>query len=621
MNKTIQSTCIYCGCGCLINYEVNENKIIKVSGVRNDDVSEGMPCIKGLTIHEVYDKNRITKPMIKGKTVTINQALNYVYNHTKSLAPNEVFFNTSGKITNEDDFVLEKFARICYKTANVDSCCGRLCHDATVMAMKNVFGNPNLTLMSNVNKIDTLFIIGSEPDKNYPVFYNKLLRNNKIRIIRVNSFVKGCIEQEHVITIKPGSETCLLNGLINELIKKGVKSNLPNFDLLKEVTKTYNPAFVIKTCGLTMKNYKSLIKEIIKSKKLGVFHGMALTQHVNSIENVHSLLNLVLLKKGLILSLRGEINVQGVGDVSVLSPGSLSTKQSIKWNNVSSTKGLNIIEALMLSPVKAAFITEFDPFKSLPDLKQVKSKLKKTFITYFGSHHNDTSRIADVVIPIASLLESEGTITNGERRLRKVNKVINGPMQLWSLLKIFSKKFKKSNYFNYNTPLDIFKEIKRTITAYNDINEVNLWSGSDEWSDKTIKFKRFMPEQFDGLDASTNNKYPFILTTYRSKFSFLNNEVTKSSPTLSRLREPAGFYLNKEDMNKLKLINGVKIKVSSTVGSLTGKAYSSDRVPKGIIGSFMHYSSLPINKLFPLRFDEESFTPNYKAVAVNVTKT
>ena len=59
----IESSCVYCGCGCRLNYEVKDNKIVKVRGVKRDDVSDGAPCLKGLTIHEVFDKNRIEKPL------------------------------------------------------------------------------------------------------------------------------------------------------------------------------------------------------------------------------------------------------------------------------------------------------------------------------------------------------------------------------------------------------------------------------------------------------------------------------------------------------------------------------------------------------------------------------
>jgi anaerobic selenocysteine-containing dehydrogenase len=349
------------------------------------------------------------------------------------------------------------------------------------------------------------------------------------------------------------------------------------------------------------------VKAVIKSKKLGVFHGMALTQHLNSLENVHSLLNLVLLKKARLLTLRGEINVQGVGDVQGSAQG-----KGIKY------KSMNMIEALHLSPVKAAFITCFNPLKSLPDTERLKKKLRNTFITYLGSYHNETSKRADVVIPIAALFESEGTITNGERRVRKVNKVIKGPLQLWKVISLFSKKFRKGKQFNYKDSKQVFKELRKKVVDYSKIKTSKLWKKGDAWANKKVKHERFMPESFDGLADLTSKKYPFILTTYRSKFSFLSNEVTKNSNSLGNACDPHGFYMNPLDMKALKLREGLMVKVTSPTGSVKARVYESDRMPRRIIGAYMHYSKPRINDLFPLQFDEESFTPNYKSVDVRV---
>ncbi|MFX0206629.1 MAG: molybdopterin oxidoreductase family protein, partial [Candidatus Hodarchaeota archaeon] len=309
----MESSCIYCGLGCRLNYEIDDNKILKITGVKSDDVSDGVPCIKGLTINEVYDKNRIRKPLIKKNDrqvqVTLSEAYNFIYENTKNLSPNDVFFNTSGKLTNENNYVMQKLARVCYKTANIDSCCGRICHIATVMGMLNVFGTSNLTRISNLDKIDTLLIIGSEPNKNYPTFFNKMMRKRDLKIIKIHSFEKSDNKREYLINILPGSQTSLLNGVINELIKKGVKSKVQGFKILEQKVKAYTPEFVCGTCKISRKNYIQLVNMVYESKSLGVFHGMALTQHVNSLENVHTLLNLVLLKKGKVLSLRGEVNV------------------------------------------------------------------------------------------------------------------------------------------------------------------------------------------------------------------------------------------------------------------------------------------------------------------------
>jgi len=323
--EKVESTCIYCGCGCKLNYHVQDNKIIKISGCETDDISDGKPCIKGLTINEVFDKNRIKTPLIRKNQelveATWTEAIDKIYEKVKSVSPDEIFLNGSGKITNEDNLLLYKIGKCVLDTSNVDSCCGRLCHISTVKGVADCFGAKNLTTISNLDNIDTLFIIGSNPASNYPVFWNKVMKKkNQIKIISVQPLENLTSELGNSYTqIEPGTETALLNGIINYLIKTNSfdkqAKELPDFETLEEITKKYDASYISKICNINEEKFLEVCKKISDSKKLGVFHGMGFTQHVNSMENIYSLLNLVILKDASILTLRGEINVQGVGDV------------------------------------------------------------------------------------------------------------------------------------------------------------------------------------------------------------------------------------------------------------------------------------------------------------------
>ncbi|MFQ5532170.1 MAG: molybdopterin oxidoreductase family protein, partial [Candidatus Nanoarchaeia archaeon] len=409
--KKVISTCIYCGCGCKLTYHIENNKIIKISGFKEDYMSEGKPCIKGLTINEVWNKNRIKTPHIRknGKLVKCSweEAIERIYQETKSLKPEEIFFNGSGKITNEDNLLIYKLGTCLYNTKNIDSCCGRLCHISTVKGVVDCFGAPNLTDIKNLNKTDCLFIIGSNPAVNYPVFWNKVLKRKKqIKIISVQPLQNLTSKFGNIfLEIEPGAETALLNGIINYLIqnKKFNKTavNFPQFQKLKTLVSTYTPEYVLKHTGIKEKDFLNACQQIADCKQLSIFHGMGFTQHINSLENIYSLLNLVLLKDAHILTLRGEINVQGVGDVFSSDPKILSKL----WGKQIKKPQGNLINSLFLKPVKAAFITEFNPAQSLPNLEAVYKKLQKMFRVYIGSYFNITCHYADVILPIPALFE------------------------------------------------------------------------------------------------------------------------------------------------------------------------------------------------------------------------
>lgn len=620
--KKVISTCIYCGCGCKLTYHIENNKIIKISGYSKDDISEGKPCIKGLTINEVFDKNRIKTPLIrkKGKLIEAewDEVIDLITKEISSLKnpDEEIIVNGSGKITNEENFLLYKIAKELFNTKNIDSCCGRLCHISTVKGLNDCLGASNLTRMSNLNDIDTLLIIGSNPAVTYPVFWNKILKrkqSKKLKIISVQPLQNLTSEFGDIfLEILPGTETALLNGIINYLTQKGStfqqSKRFKNFNKLKKISQKYPLGHIAKICGAKEKDIVAVCEAVSNSKKLGIFHGMNFTQHINSLENVHTLLNLLLLKNAKILTLRGEINVQGVGDI-------LSADKNLKGN---------LMKSFLLEPnkTKIAFITEFNPAQSLPNLNETHKALEKIFIIYLGSYFNLTCDFADVVLPLPALFESNGTITNGEQRIRLVSPVIKTEHpDLLEISKMLAKKFKKEKSFQYKNSKDIFQEIIKIVSVYKNLNPDLIYKGQDAFPIKQIKHRIFFPEEFKGKDDSTTKKYPFFLTTFRDKEQFLTSEITSQSKTLTKLdKDKIHIYINPKDAARLKIKNEDKIKVSSEIGSIIGITFLSEKTSKGIIATRFHYKNMLVNKLFPTKYDDITFTPNYKCVAVKVEK-
>jgi formate dehydrogenase major subunit len=635
--EKISSICPYCGCGCRLIFVVEKGKVKKVLPDQKDEVSRGRPCIKGLTLNEVLEKGRIKSPMIrkskssKLKKVSWGKAYEFIYKKIKNFSPEEIFFVASGKITNEDNYILQKFARVVIKTNNIDSCCSRVCHQATVEGLENIFGSRgNPWRIDEIADRDCILLIGTNPASNYPVIFNRLLeaKERGAKIVSVQSIANLTSQYADLaLTIYPGTETALLNGIMNFLIEKNEYSKecekIEGFNQLKKVVEKYNKEFVCEICKLSEKDFLNLCFTIAKSKKFGALHGMGLTQHVNAIENVHSLLNLLLLKNGKLLSCRGEVNVQGVGDMGcspVLPVYGITQKLEKIWGRkLSKVKGKTLIEAFLISPVKAAFVSTFNPAQSLPNLNVVHKNLRKMFLVQMESYFNLTSKFADVILPTPILIERNGTITTGERRIRFVNRVVKpiGKPE-WLIMKELSKFFRLEKFFPYKNELEIFREITEVIPDYS-MDADFVYKGNDSWVEKEIKFKKFIPEEFEGTEEVRSEKYPFILTTFRSPYQFLTGEMSGKSKKLSKLSEEFCF-INAKDAKKLKIKNGEKVKITSSVGSLIARVKIDNRFPSGIVGMHFHSKKLLVNKLFPTRFDEETMTPNFKLVAVKIEK-
>ncbi|HDD72726.1 MAG TPA: hypothetical protein ENG00_01385 [Candidatus Aenigmarchaeota archaeon] len=630
------SICAYCGCGCRLRFAVKGKRIEKVLPDRTDEISEGKPCIKGLTLHEVYDKGRIVQPMIRKrgnlKKVTWSEALRYVKEKTWDLAPSEVFFAPSGKTTNEDCYVMQKFARIVFNTNNVDGCCSRLCHAATLVATSEAYGIHAMPYtLNDIKNTDCLLIIGSNPASNYPVLFNRILEAKRrgCRIISVQSIFNEITQFADIqLVIQPGTYIALLNGIANHLIKTGKydrnAEHCEGFDKLVETVKPYTGRKVCDICGISHRDFLSAADAISDSENFGALHGMGMTQHIKAVENVQSLLNLLILKNGKILSCRGEINVQGCGDMGCV-PNIDTDLFERAWSVKLTRKlGITMINALSLSPVKACFISGFNPAQSMPDLNRVHRNLEEMFIVQMDSYLNLTSGFADVILPTPTLLERTGTITNGERRVRLVSGVIE-PLgkseQEWVVFRKLARMLGYGKHFPYRNARDVLHEITNVIPSYSGIDADSVYMGYDQFADKTIKFRKFIPAIFTGVDDVRSRRYPFLLTTFRSKYQFLTGEMTSKSETLQRVSKDGAYcYISRPDAERLKLRDGDNVTVESTAGSVVAKVKIDTRMQQGVVAMHFHFERLLVNKLFPSQFDTRSLTPNYKLVAVSIGK-
>jgi len=256
-------------------------------------------------------------------------------------------------------------------------------------------------------------------------------------------------------------------------------------------------------------------------------------------------------------------------------------------------------------------------------LSVVHKNLRNMFVVVLDHYFNLTCTFADVVLPTPLLFERNGTITNGERRVRPVRKVVDACGQCkpeWQVFKDLSKFFQCEKHFNYTEAQEITREIVAVVPAYRQINVASVYAGLDGWPEKRMLFKRFMPEHFEGVEDIRSDKYPLILTSFRSQHHFLTGEMTNKSKTLMGFREGPYCYLSRMDAQRLDIVTGDTVEVASSAGSITCKAQTDESIPMGRVGMHFHFEQLLVNRLFPTQFDEKTFTPNYKMVAVSVKK-
>jgi predicted molibdopterin-dependent oxidoreductase YjgC len=129
--RTVLTTCTYCGCGCNLYLEVLDGDPIGTIPCKTSPVSQGKLCIKGWNVHEfIRNKKRLTSPMVRKngqlEAVSWDEALDYTASRLKAIkdanGPDAIGFFTSARVTNEENYLLQKFARAAIGTNSVDHC-------------------------------------------------------------------------------------------------------------------------------------------------------------------------------------------------------------------------------------------------------------------------------------------------------------------------------------------------------------------------------------------------------------------------------------------------------------------------------------------------------------------
>jgi formate dehydrogenase alpha subunit len=129
--KLVPNICPYCGCGCGLYLEVLDGELIGTLPVKNAPVNEGKLCVKGWNVHEfVTSPNRLTHPLMlkngQQAQVSWEEALDFTAGRLKEIqkanGPDSIAFLTSAKCTNEENYLLQKFARAGVGTNNIDHC-------------------------------------------------------------------------------------------------------------------------------------------------------------------------------------------------------------------------------------------------------------------------------------------------------------------------------------------------------------------------------------------------------------------------------------------------------------------------------------------------------------------
>ena len=670
--KEVKTICPYCGVGCGIYLAVRGNEVVGIRGDLESPVSKGSLCVKGQFGFEfINHPERLTSPLIRrnGKLseATWDEALGFIAGRLAEYKGDKVAVISSAKCTNEENYLIQKFARAVLATNNIDHC-ARLCHAPTVAGLAQSFGSGAMTnSIDEISGAACILAIGTNTTATHPVIglkIKKAVRDGAKLIVANPREIDLCRIAHLWLRHRPGSDVALLMGMMRVIIDAGladssfIEERCENFDAFKQSLEPFDLDFVERVTAVPAEQVAEAARLYATNKPATILYAMGITQHTHGTDNVLATANLAMLTGNIgkpstgVNPLRGQNNVQGACDMGALpnvytgyqrvDDPKVEEKFETAWQcSLNTSPGLTLTEIFQAAyekKVKALYLVGENPILSDPEATHIDEALKRLeFLVVQDVFLSETAQLAHVVLPAATFAEGDGTFTNTERRVQRGHKAIapvgNSRPDWWITCQIAQRMGSKS--FDFDHPSQIMEEIAELTPSYGGISYERLDDGGLQWpcpamdhpgtpilhTERFTRGKgRFLPLEYKPSLEQTDNDYPLILTTERSLYHFHTGTVTRRVKGLNVLKGEELVEMNPVDAKALGIADGQRVKVVSRRGEVTARVKITPVSPPGVISMTFHFAESPTNILTNPAVDPIAKIPELKVCAVRVEK-
>ena len=689
----VNSTCGYCSVGCGMQLGVKDGKVVSVRGNPHHPVNLGKLCPKGLAEHYAIEaEGRARYPMLRKEgrlaRVAWDEAIDTIVDrflHVQRKHGSEALgIISTGQLVTEEFYALGKLAQLGFGTRNYDGNT-TLCMSTAVAGYKRSFGSDGPPgAYEDLEIADVILLIGANVAENHPILCSRLEANKSKTLIVVDPRVtKTAMMADIFLPVKPRSDLALINAMLRIIIEEDlyhkdfVASYTTGFDELRASLDPYTLEYAAKITGLSagLIRKTALLYAGAKSAfigwTMGVNHSTKGTETVNAINNL-ALLTRNIGKPGAApFSITGQCNAMGTRETGFTSslPGYRKfecdddrAEMARLWNvpveRIPTRRGLaypDIIEAAVAGKIRALWIIGTNPLVSFPNIDVLKHALGNLdfLVVQDGFHPTPTTELADLVLPAAIWGEKEGTYTNSERRVSKVNAAVAPPGEARADFDIFLAIAKRLGcseeiYPGWLGPSDAFDEWRRVSSGRLCDYSGMTWAAIEEcggiqWPfphnsaahpDSTRRLyasgtfptddgrARLLPSQWAPFPEQPNSDYPLILNTGRTVEHWHTRTKTGAISILQRMSPRAWLEMNPVDAERLNLKAHDRVDVISARGCVSKvELRVTEIVAPGQVFLPFHFVESNANQITQSAFDPISREPNYKQCAVRVEKS
>ena len=492
---TQRSVCSQCSNGCNIKLDYRVNLLQRVNARLNEAVNEEWTCDRGKFGHEyVSSPERLQTPMHKRDGVWTpidwTEAYRILVGRLKTSGTSVAGIGGS-KATNEDNFAFQKLFRQVLHSPNLDHRMGRW-QGPTNALLHDRFGYHGMgNAIADLENMQTIFVLGADLQDEQPILFlriRKAWRFKSATVVYANDHATsdttniGDFAAANLL-YNPGSEIALLHGLLNALITENLLPENPDMDLaaLKRSLAEWTPERTAQETGIPASEI-TVAARLLQHSPTAIVVGKTVTEHPSYPDIVAALGNLVTLTGNTgNLNVPGtDVNSQGAADMGILpdvGPGYAASAET----------GLNtqaILEAAANRMLQTLWIVGADVVNDYYDSDLARRAVENCpFVVVNALFMDATAQLADLVLPIASVAEKDGTYTNCERRVQRIYRAFDLSPDIkpdWLIFtEVAAQMGGEANYFSAR---DILRDISANVPPYADITPKSLGESGVRWN-------------------------------------------------------------------------------------------------------------------------------------------
>ncbi len=708
-DRLVKTHCCFCGQQCGMQLKVKGNAVVGVEPWYDFPFNRGMMCPKGIKRYlqqghpdrllHAYKKDPAAPSGFStmGYEEAIQRVAAEIDRIQEQHGPDAFAVLSGASLTTEKTYLMGKFAHMALKTSNIDYN-GRLCMVSAAAGNKKSFGvdraaNP----WSDILGADVVWISGANVAECAPITTNYVwqAREHGAKVIvadpRITPIARTC---DLFLPVKPGRDTALFNGVLHLMIEHDwldhafIEQHTVGFDAVAEEVHAWTPRRTAEVTGVAEKSIRQAAEWWGQASTSFLMHARGIEHHSRGVQNVMSAINIVLASGRIgrehcgYGTITGQANGQGGrehGQKCDQLPGGRDLGNPEHRAYVAGVWGMDpddlpqpgvdayeIIRKIDRGEIKGLLSLCFNPVVSLPDNNFVRQALEKLeFFVAIDFFMSATSRYADVVLPGSLQEEDEGTVTQLEGRVIKINPAVAPPgeaRQDWRIIQDIAKALGRERGLTFESPREMFEELRVASKGYTNDYSGITWEGVEEnygvfWPcpsetpdgvpepgpQGTVRLfepgswnpiaqgagpfyfpdgkARFNVTEYVGPTEDVDDEYPVILTTGRVVSQFLSgNQTRRIGPLVDHYPEPR-IEMHPHLARQLGIADGDWATAESRRGNCTLRAQVVKTIRPDTVFIPYHWAGRKsANQLTISAQDPISKIPEYKVCAVRVTR-